>query len=434
MDNQYKTSATIQNIPKMIGLRMKIILTVVISLLISSPLSAFINSYLKQWIDGNFGVYVNTFISLMVTTAIITFFIHFTIIKPIKGVRNTIEKVAMGDLSVSIAHQSKDEIGELAVSFNKMVNNLRDLTNQVIETSDLVAASADELNTSAGEASTTAKQIASSIQQVSTGADQQTNKVEHASGIVESITNEITDISESIKNASEWSTETSLQSDNGVLVVEQAIKQMEIINENSEQTQQIIGILNERSTDIESILSIITEIANQTNLLALNAAIEAARAGDYGKGFSVVADEVRILAEQSNNSTKKISDIITDIQKNTKNAVEVMKDGKVAVMKGTEMVSDAGKSFKEISRSIDGIVGRMTAVNNSISEINTKNEQLVDSMTSVKEISKKSSLRSDEVTSATSEQTASILEVSSATTNLATIANQLQLAAKQFRQ
>ncbi|WP_417281891.1 methyl-accepting chemotaxis protein [Bacillus salitolerans] len=372
-------------------------------------------------------------VSVIVGLLVVFLFVR-NINRPMTALQDGLSRVSNGDLTVeAIDVKNKDEFGELVHSFNSMVTNLNDLLKQVVTTSEQVAASSEQLSANADETSKASEQIAFSIQEVSGGAETQLTQVESTIKLVNHISNDLHSISERVDEVSNSSGKSSEHSAKGDEVVTQAIHQMEIIDKNTAETGQVIQLLNEKALEIEQILSLINGIAEQTNLLALNAAIEAARAGEHGKGFAVVADEVRKLAEQSSQSTKQINDIIRNIQENTNRAVSSMKEGENAVKKGKELVNEAGGSFKVISSAVGDVSSQILNVSNSIKQINTSAQSLVDYMDTMNEVTEKTSRFTSEVAAATEEQSASMEEVSAATRVLANMAQTLHDVAGKFK-
>lgn len=343
-------------------------------------------------------------------------------------------KASEGDITIeNISVKSKDVISQLAGSFNTMIGNFKTLISQVIESSQQVAASTEQLHANAEETTKATELISSSMEEVSVGTKDQVVMVSQSKEYVSQITKDIEEISVRAEGVYDSSRKTSNQAEDGLTIVKKAVEQMERINQNTDEIAGIIHELNGKSEQIENILTIISGIADQTNLLALNAAIEAARAGEHGKGFAVVADEVRKLAEQSSNSAKQISILIHDIQESTRFAVESINKGELAVKDGTNYVNEGGRSFNEISESVIGTAKKMEEVLSSINKIKKSAFHLISSMDSVNDSTKQASAYSQEVQSATEEQSASIKEVSNATKVLAEMAQALLESASKFK-
>lgn len=372
-------------------------------------------------------------ISLLIVL-ISTFYFMSNLNRMLNALQSNMAKVASGDLSIEkIPVASQDELGQLTNSFNHMVANLKELVVKVIETSQNVAASAEQLSANAEETSKASEQIASSIQAVSGGAEKQLVQVSSSNELVKQISDDISTIASRTHGIADSSLNMSEKSDVGSEVIKKAVEQMVSINSNTTETGKVISLLNQKSVEIEEILTLITGIANQTNLLALNAAIEAARAGEHGKGFAVVADEVRKLAEQSSQSTQKIGLIIREIQDKTREVVESMNVGVEAVKVGTNLVSEAGVSFKDISSAVQEVSEQMKEVSHAILQINGHTESLVQSINDVSDVTVKTTSATQEVAAATEEQTASMEEVSSATRVLAEMAQVLEEVAQRFK-
>ncbi|WP_421617223.1 methyl-accepting chemotaxis protein [Brevibacillus sp. TJ4] len=371
---------------------------------------------------------------VVVVVVLIALYISGSIAKPILAVTEHVKRVASGDLtSDSITVKSRDEIGELAAFVQTMIGNLRKLIHQVASSAEQVAASSEQLTASADEASKATEQITSSTQQVASGAEQQAVTANEARQSVTTMTDEFRNITSLIRSVTELSDETVSTSGDGNQVVAQLVEQMKQIEEKTNATSQTVTQLGSKSAEIENIIAVITQIAEQTNLLALNAAIEAARAGEQGRGFAVVADEVRKLAEQSGRATDQIRGIISEIQQEIEASIESMNEGTQAVGEGTQLTQQAGNSFEQISRSVGEVFSQLQKVSGAVGLLHDETDRVETSIESVKTISLEFAHNSQEVAAAAEEQNASIEEIAAASQTLAKMAGELQESVKVFR-
>jgi methyl-accepting chemotaxis protein len=389
---------------------------------------------LQKQINGMVTFSVIALILLILGSLIFSIMFTKRIVGPLKQITVNAEEIAKGNLAVeNIQVHSKDEVSSLNEAFGKMTKNLRMVIKQVSNSSGQVAASAEELMASADETMSGTEQITDSIQQVSSGAEHQTAMSLESVKFVEQSTLGVNQIAKNASTVLELSEEANNKTRQGSALVEETLQQMDSINTSVEETDQALRELNKRSDEIGSILNLIKDIADQTNLLALNAAIEAARAGEAGKGFAVVADEVRKLAEQTGQSVSKISVITNDIQADTTKTVKSIDYVKEKVGTGLHLAHDTKKTFNEILASIVEVgdqIREITAISNKVSE------EVVNVSSGVDQISKVASSTSAsavEVASASEEQLASMQEVNAAAASLSRLAEELQNAISSFR-
>ena len=353
---------------------------------------------------------------------------------PIKKVVSNIKEIADGNLTIEdLKLDSKDEIGVLANGLNVMSATVRALIGQVATSAEHLAASAEELTASAEQQAQATNQVAVAIQQVATGTEKQSNAIDETSSAIEQMSAAIQEVAASSSEVAEQANNTSLAAKEGQKVVGKAVSQMEKIGHVTSEVQVTVDQLEQGSKKIGEITNVISSIADQTNLLALNAAIEAARAGEQGRGFAVVAEEVRKLAEQSQEAAKEITSLINSNQTNINNAVKAMQAGTVDVRDGIEVVTSAGETFVQITGSINQVVTQIQEVSATVEEMASSSQLILSSINQIEGISKDNMGQSQSVSAATEEQTASSEEIASASEGLAKMAQDLQVVVSKFR-
>jgi len=310
------------------------------------------------------------------------------ITKPIIKVVNMIKDIAQGegDLTKRLEADSKDEIGDLAKWFNTFMDKLHDIIYQV-------ALNTEQLSSAANE-------ISSSAEQLSTGSKEQTNQTAQVATAVEEMTATIVETSKNTGEAAEKAKEAATQSQEGGRLAEDTSRGMEEIVESSNTTAHNIEGLAEKATAIGEIIKVIDDIADQTNLLALNAAIEAARAGEQGRGFAVVADEVRKLAERTTKATKEVAETIKGIQADVSTANSQINDSRKIVDSGKDLVQKTNASLTQIFASIESVQEMMRQIATASEEQSAAAEQISKSIENVNRISKESATGTEQAASA----------------------------------
>lgn len=356
------------------------------------------------------------------------------IARPVVQLASSAEKIASGDLTEDDLHvTNRDEIGELAHSFTVMKNNLRGLIQQVRINAEQVAASAEELTASAEQTSKATEQIAATVQAVASGSEQQASSVGQSAQIVQEMAQGIQQIAANAQKVSASSVQAAQVAEEGNRAIQTASDQMGSIHDKVNDLAAVIKELGQRSMEIGHIVQVITDIASQTNLLALNAAIEAARAGEHGRGFAVVADEVRKLAEQSAASANQINDVISMIRGQMEKAVASMDQVKDEVSEGMDVVTQAGTSFAHIQRSVDDVAVQIQEVSASAQQMSASVEEIVQSITLIREVANETAAGTQNVSAAVEEQLASMEEISSSALALSQMSEDLQKLISRFR-
>ncbi|GAE36814.1 methyl-accepting chemotaxis protein [Halalkalibacter akibai] len=374
------------------------------------------------------------FITCTVLAIIIGWYFTRLITKPIHNMLESVQKISKGDLTVEpVKILSNDELGQLGLAMNKMTENLNNLVNRIQRTGEEVAASSEELTASAEESKHASQQMSALAQDVAEDSEKQFENVSQVTLAIQELTNGIAQINESsheMKQLAQSSTNYSGEGTNSIL---QVVNQMNSINSDFAKTNATIELLGSRSKEIGDITQLITDIADQTNLLALNAAIEAARAGEHGKGFAVVADEVRKLAEQTKLSSDQISGMVNEIQGQTVIAVESMKNVKEGVQSGLKATEHSNESFELISNSLSDLYKKIEEVTQSLNQMNGISNEIKSSVNEVNVIVENGVSLSQESSAATEEQLATMEEISTAAQSLSNLAEELLVAATEFK-
>lgn len=293
-------------------------------------------------------------LAAVVAAILIGLFVSGRLSHPLRQLQHQVQAVAEGDLSVVLRSASSDELGRLTGSFDQMVKQLREIIARVSETSATVAKATQELYG-------TSEQIAS-------GAEVAAAQTESVATASEEMAATSHDIAHSCQVAVDGVTQASQATNKGFEVVKHTVDGIRQRGERTRENAAIIASLGGRSDQIGAIVATIEDIADQTNLLALNAAIEAARAGEQGRGFAVVADEVRALAERTTKATKEISDMIRAIQAETKTAIVSMEEE----VRGTERGADEAA---QLDTSLQDILNQVNAVTDQVNQIATAAEE-----------------------------------------------------------
>ncbi|WP_108670238.1 methyl-accepting chemotaxis protein [Peribacillus acanthi] len=380
---------------------------------------------------------VNTIIMLSVAILlgiILATYLTRNIRIPLQKLNKNVRIVAEGDFTIDpIDVKNRDEIGELAESFNTMGFNLARLIREVSLTSEQVAASAEQLTASSEQTSLATQHIASTIQEVASTTDMQLQSVEESSKAVSNLSNEVFQVAKSAQTASQISENASGLAKEGEMSIKLAVTQMNSIYNTIDELATVIQNLGKHSLEIGQISGVITGIADQTNLLALNAAIEAARAGEQGRGFAVVADEVRKLAEQSSLSAQKIGDLIKTIQLESQNAETAMRLGTQEVNEGIQVVNKTGNTFNHIIEAVEQVVKRIQEVSQASQHMSVGASEVDASIKEIAGTVANTASGTEAVSASTEEQLASMEEISASASSLSQMAENMQDLIKKFK-
>ncbi|MDA8441938.1 MAG: methyl-accepting chemotaxis protein [Peptococcaceae bacterium] len=302
----------------------------------------------------------------VVAIVLALFIAWLTVLSMQKSLQNVSSQIS------TVENGSADKLHAVIVEIRQMTSDLGTYSNNLV--------------THAAERSKAAKQIASSIEDVAAGTERQTEAVNLTTMTLEQIAATVEQVAASSNEMAGVAERTSAASNEGRILLQRSVEYMQTIGSSSSEVSMAIQKLADSSHQVSEITNVISNIAQQTNLLALNAAIEAARAGEQGRGFAVVADEVRKLAEQSSEATKNIIALISQNENNISYAQQAMLAGKRDIDAGIEAVNTAGQSFNQISDSIQNVSAGIQETSAAIQELSGSSEQILDSMREIETI------------------------------------------------
>ena len=368
--------------------------------------------------------------------------------------RPAIEALAAGDLSTELSDSTVqitdipgDEIGDIMrtgevlretigrcyVAYNDAVDGLRDLVTDVTTMAVSVGDASEQMATTSGETGKATAEVAHAIEDVARGAERQVQLIDTARTAADEVATAVQLSAENAEQTAEVASRARETANDGVAAAEQANTAMRAVRDSSQEVTAAIGELASKSERIGAIVQTITGIAEQTNLLALNAAIEAARAGEQGRGFAVVAEEVRKLAEESQQAASEISDLIGAIQTETAAAVEVVENGAKKTADGATVVEQTREAFVTIGEAVQDMTQRIDQIAASVSQITASATTMRESIGEAAAVAEESSASSEEVSASTEETSASTQQVAASAAEMATSADKLRGVVGRFR-
>ncbi|WP_025115084.1 methyl-accepting chemotaxis protein [Lysinibacillus fusiformis] len=354
--------------------------------------------------------------------------------KPINRVVQAMERFAEGDLTQeSMSIRSKDEIGKLANAMNQMQAKLKDMIHNIAQASDLINTSSKELSQSANEVNMGAEQVAITMNELASGAEGQAHHSNELTSLMERFTADLRETNQHGEHIHQSSVEVLGLTNEGSQLMTSSNSQMSKIDGIVQNAVEKVKNLDAQAQEISKLVVVIKDIADQTNLLALNAAIEAARAGEHGKGFAVVADEVRKLAEQVAFSVNDITSIVTNIQQDFDVVTSSLEDGYQEVKEGTNQIKATSETFTTISSSINDVVESVQLISSNLSKVTEDGQTMNSAIQEIAAVAEESAAGVEQTT-ATTEQTSSSMEVMAGkSAQLSTLALELKTLIAQFK-
>lgn len=379
------------------------------------------------------------FIGILTLLLFISSYINYLIknkIRPLYALTENVSKIGEGDLTVpdiEVSDKAKDEVAKLTKGFNQMKNNLRSIITFLAKTDTELTTASEELRSNAKQSKVDSESVSKAVDYLAEGTDQQLEQIRSSNESIQEVSDGAQYVAVSASDVSKASEVAREKAEIGQNDLAQAIAQMQQINTAVTEALQIVHTLANHSNHIEQFVSAITSISDQTNLLALNASIEAARAGDAGKGFAVVAEEVRKLAEQSNDSANHITSIIQSLQNDMRNATSQITIVSQRVEDGVQIIEQTGNSFKAIVTSTDDVMRQIYEVSSVAEEMAASIKQIATTFTSLNTISKNANDQTYQAVSLVQKQYTSMSEIEASANRLTDLAEELQDEVTRFK-
>lgn len=374
-----------------------------------------------------------TFI-IIIVGVVIAILTARTITRPIQLVMERMKAIASGDVSMEpLVVKTKDETGQLVLSTNDMAGKIKEMLRKIREVSVTVAKQGEELAAAAVETKTGTTQITATMQELAGGSEVQANSAGELATVMGMFSERVVEASEKGDRIHSNTSSVLSMTATGSEMMDASKEQMKIINTLVNDAVHKMEGLDAETQEISQLVSVIQEVAAQTNLLALNAAIEAARAGEHGKGFAVVADEVRKLAELVSSSVTDITGIVTKIQAESKAVADSLKGGYIEVEKGSEQIEATGSTLEEITSSVNTMVKEITEVSENLTTIAANTQQMNHSIEEIASVSEEAAAGMQQVVATTEQASSSMDQIAFSTEQLTRLADELNSLVKQFK-
>lgn len=340
--------------------------------------------HMKQIYQSSITIFITLAGLAMIISIVIGLWVNRNVMEPIRDILHKLKIIHQdSDLTVKFTTFNQDELGQISTSLGQVIDHLRGILHSIVEAANTVNSSATDLS--------------SFTQDTNKRMQQQQAETEQTATAMNEMTATVAEVAQSASAAANSAKDADTYAANGNAIVIQSISSMSQLSDQIQKTAKVIGFLSNESQNIGRVLDVIKSIAEQTNLLALNAAIEAARAGEQGRGFAVVADEVRTLAQRTQKSTQEIEAMIATLQQGVKEAVSAMEIGINQVDDANDKANQAGQALKEIVASVDNITELNTHIATAAEEQSSVAESINRSIIAISDIAEHSTTSAAEL-------------------------------------
>lgn len=373
-------------------------------------------------------------ILVAVLSVVVAYFTANNIVKPLNVVMQRMQSISAGDLSSEpLEITEKDETGKLSISMNKMQKTVKSVMKGIAKASEDLSSHSEELNQSASEVKSGSEQVAITMQELATGSETQATTASNLAVVMENFTKKVQSTNKNGEKIKDSSMGVLSMTTEGKKYMEDTSRQMAKIDGIVQDAVAKMATLDNQTQEINNLVVIIQKIADQTNLLALNAAIEAARAGEHGRGFAVVADEVRKLAEQVAVSIADITGFVEKIQTESKRVSDSLQTGYVEVEEGTSQIAKTGQTFNQINASVTTMVDGIKGISENLESIKINSEIMNSSIEEIASVSEESAAGVEQTSAASQQITSSMEEVAGSSEQLANLAENLTEMVSHFK-